>query len=175
MKLRRIVLILSLAMAAVATAAPALAQTSAVNRPAEVRRGTCGDLGDVVAPLANLVFTMGDPQGQLDATPVEQSGTVVQFTIADFLAANHAVVVQESPQAAQIVACGEVGGSLNPDGTLAVGMRGMNGSGLSGIAYFTPIDAVQTTLVTVLLVSEGGGTTIVEEVTTDDVPAPAPA
>ena len=175
MTLRRIAIILSLAVATAAAATPALAETSAVNRPAEVRLGTCADLGDVVAPLANLVFTMGDPQGQLEATPVEQSGTVVQFTIADFLAANHAVVVQESPQVTHLVACGEVGGALNPDGTLAVGMRGMNGSGLSGIAYFTPIDTVQNTLVTVLLVSDGGAPTIVEEVTADEAPAPAPA
>jgi hypothetical protein len=130
----------------------ALAQTAAVDRPAELRGGTCGSLGEVVVPLANLVITSGDLQGQTGATPVEQSGTVVQFAIADFLAANHVVVVRESPAVSTVVACGDVGGALNPDGTLAVGMLGMNGSGLSGVAYFTPIDTFANTLVTVLLV-----------------------
>ena len=94
------------------------------------------------------------------ATPVEQSGTVVQFAIADFLASDHVVVVRESPTASTVVACGHIGGALNPDGTLAVGMLGTNGSGLSGIAYFTPIDTFSNTLVTVLLVGGSGPETV---------------
>jgi hypothetical protein len=149
--LRLWLVILSFAVIA-ATTPSTLAQTSSVDRPAELRGGTCGRLGEVVVPLANLVIASGDPQGQTGATPVEQSGTVVQFAIADFLASNHVVVVRESPAVSTVVACGDVGGALNPDGTLAVGMLGMNGSGLSGVAYFTPIDTFANTLVTVLLV-----------------------
>lgn len=142
-----------LSFVAVAATTPAtLAQVSSVDRPAELLAGTCGSPGAVVAPLANLVITSGDLQGQTSATPVEQSGTVVQFAIADFLASNHVVVVRESPTVSTVVACGDIGGALNPDGTLAVGMVGMNGSGLSGVAYFTPIDTVGSTLVTILLV-----------------------
>jgi hypothetical protein len=129
-----------------------LAQATSVDRPAELRGGTCDSLGEVVVPLANLVFASGDLQGMTGATPVEQSGTVVQFAIADFLTSNHVVVVRESPAVSTVVACGHIGGALNPDGTLAVGMLGMNGSGLSGVAYFTPIDTFANTLVTVLLV-----------------------
>jgi hypothetical protein len=36
----------------------------------------------------------------------------------------------------------------------------MNGSGLSGVAYFTPIDAFSNTLVTVLLVAGSGPETV---------------
>ena len=127
---------------------------------------------EVVVPLANLVITSGDLQGQTGATPVEQSGTVVQFAIADFLASDHVVVVRESPAVSTVVACGDVGGALNPDGTLAVGMLGMNGSGLSGVAYFTPIDTFANTLVTVLLVGGSGPVTVSatdETGTADDV------
>src|SRR5215204_3080352 len=155
-----------------ATTPATLAQTSAVDRPAELRGGTCDSLGEVVAPLANLVFASGDPQGQTVATPVEQSGTVVQFGISDFLASDHVVVVRESPAVNTVVACGDVGGALNPDGTLAVGMLGMNGSGLSGVAYFTPIDTFANTLVTVLLVGGSGPVTVSatdETGTADDV------
>jgi hypothetical protein len=137
-----------------------LAQATSVDRPAELRGGTCDSLGEVVVPLANLVFASGDLQGMTGATPVEQSGTVVQFAIADFLASNQVVVVRESPTASTVVACGHIGGALNPDGTLAVGMLGMNGSGLSGIAYFTPIDTFSNTLVTVLLVGSSGPGTV---------------
>ena len=159
MPLRLWPVILSFVVAVVASPS-ALAQTSSVDRPAELRGGTCDSLGEVVVPLANLVFASGDLLGQTVAMPVEQSGTVVQFAIADFLTSNHVVVVQESPAVSTIVACGHIGGALNPDGTLAVGMLGMNGSGLSGIAYFTPIDTFSNTLVTVLLVGSSGPETV---------------
>ena len=159
MPLRLWIVILSFMVVAV-TAPSTLAQTTSVDRPAELRGGTCDGLGEVVVPLANLVYASGDLQGMTGATPVEQSGTVVQFAIADFLASNHVVVVRESPTASTVVACGHIGGALNPDGTLAVGMSGTNGSGLSGIAYFTPIDTFSNTLVTVLLVGGSSPETV---------------
>ena len=154
------VLLVVCCLATLAAAAPsARAQSALVDRPAEVRGGTCDSLGGVVATLANLVLATGDPQGQVAATPVEQSGTVVPFAVADFLVSDHAVVVQQSPHDSAVVACGEVGGALNPDGTLAVGMRGMNGSALTGVSYFTPIDTFANTLVTILLVDNDAATT----------------
>jgi hypothetical protein len=146
---------LSLAVATLALTSSAHAQSIAVDRPADVMSGTCANLGGIVVPLAHLVLTVGDPQGYLAATPVEQSGTVVEYDVTDFLATEHAIVVRESQaNTATIVACGEVGGALNPDGTLAVGMRAMSDSGLSGIAYFTPIDQFEKTLITILLVGD---------------------
>ena len=175
MPLRLWHVILGFAVAMMA-APSALAQTSSVDRPAELSGGTCSSLGEVVVPLANLVFASGDLQGQTGATPVEQSGTVVPFAISDFLTSNHVIVVRESPAASTVVACGHIGGALNPDGTLAVGMQGMNGSGLSGVAYFTPIDTFSNTLVTVLLVGDSGPETVSATDTTgsgDGVAAPA--
>ena len=168
---RSVFLILVLSLTALAAAPPTLAQSDAVDRPAALHGGTCDSLGAVVVSLANLVLTTGDPQGQTLATPVEQSGTVVSFGVADFLTADHAVVVQESPGASTVVSCGEVGGALNPDGTLAVGMRPMNASGLSGIAYFTPIDTFSNTLVTILLVDNTPASATVE----GDAAAESPA
>jgi hypothetical protein len=148
---------------------PALTRAQVVDRPAELRRGICASPGDLVATLAHLVLTTGEMQGQTGATPVEQSGTVVQYTIADVLSADYIVLVRRSPAEEEIVACAEVGGAINPDGTLAVGMVGMNGSGLSGVTYFTPIEQFENMLITILLVGEygagsgevvsGGGTT----------------
>jgi hypothetical protein len=157
--LRLCLVILSFVVVAMTTPSM-LAQTTSVDRPAELRGGTCDSLGEVVVPLANLVFASGDLQGMTGATPVEQSGTVVEFAIADFLTSNHVVIVRESPAVSTVVACGHIGGALNPDGTLAVGMLGANGSGLSGVAYFTPIDTFSNTLVTVLLVGDSGPETV---------------
>lgn len=136
------------------SAASAFAQTTAIDRPAELRLGTCANLGDVVVPLANLVITQGEEQGQVGATPVEQSGTVVPYALDDLLATDHSIVVLQSSQDTVFVACGEVGGAVNPDGTLAIGMRDMSASGLSGVAYFTPIYEVDSVLITILLVGE---------------------
>ncbi len=167
MAFKSMLAILSLVAVSLSGSTPVLAQSVPVDRPAELRNGTCSSPGEIVASLANLVITAGDLQGQMGATPVEQSGTVVPFALSDFLAADHAVVVQQSPQESAVpVACGEIGGALNPDGTLAVGMRGMSGSGLSGVAYFTPIDTFQNTLVTILLVGDGGTATVAADDTT---------
>lgn len=137
------------------TGSPAWAQPASVERPAELREGTCSAPGALVMALANLVVALGDPQGQASAMPVEQSGTVVPYTVPALLEINHIVTVGQSPDAPQtIVACGEIGGTLNPDGTLAVGMVGMNSSGLSGITYFTPNPGFDNTLITILLVSD---------------------
>lgn len=173
MRWRSLLATLGLMAVVASTAAATRAQSASVDRPAELRGGTCDSLGEVVASLAHLIVSVGDPQGQLGATPVEQSGTVVPFAIADFLLTGHAVVVQKSPLESAAVACGEVGGALNPDGTLAVGMRGINGSGLSGVAYFTPIDTFANTLVTILLVDNGGAgaATAAETTTTTEASA----
>ena len=148
----------------------ARAQPAVINRPAAIQTGTCASPGESVATLANVVLTTGDPLGQSGATPVEQSGTVVPFTLSDFLAVAHAIVVRQSPETSEIVACGEIGGAVNPDGTLGVGLRSVGGSEVSGVAYFTPIDTFENVLVTILLVSEGGSgeTTVASDPAVDE-------
>ena len=133
----------------------AQAQSEVIDRPAELRIGTCLSPGELVMSLAHLVVASGNPQGQSGAQPVEQSGTVVPYTVNELLAADHIITVQKSQEEREaMVACGEVGGALNPDGTLAIGMRSVNDSGLSGIAYFTPNPGFDNTLISILLVSD---------------------
>jgi hypothetical protein len=128
-----------------------------------LRSGTCAGPGELVFGLANVVLTPGDPLGERGAVPVEQSGTVVPYTLSDLLAASHAIFVLKSPSEQVIVACGEIGGALNPDGTLGVGLRSVGASGVSGVAYFTPIDTFDNLLITILLVSnESAGATTVD-------------
>jgi hypothetical protein len=148
MPLRRPLFALLLLAASLAPISSVGAQTLTVDRPAELRIGTCAEMGDLVHTLSHLMVTSGDPLGQENATPVEQSFTIVPFTVSQLVEANHV-------ESSEVVACGEIGGVMNPDGTLAAGMRSMNGSGLSGVAYFTPNPGYQSSLVTILLVAEG--------------------
>lgn len=129
------------------------AQPTGIDRPSYLLTGTCAAPGELVTTLSNLVVTEGNPQGQSTAMPVEQSGTIVPTSVSALLETNHIVTVQKSTAEPDvIVACGDIGGTRNPDGTLAVGMVGMNGSGLSGIVYFTPNQGFDNILITILLV-----------------------
>lgn len=154
MPLKRPLFALLLLAGAIAPISSVGAQDQAVDRPADLRNGTCADMGELVHTLSHLMLTSGDPLGQENATPVEQSFTIVPYTVSQLVESNHVVTVQSSPDSSEIVACGEIGGVLNPDGTLAAGMRSMNGSGLSGVAYFTPNPGYESSLITILLVSE---------------------
>jgi hypothetical protein len=155
MQLRTFAAMVGIAAMTLVSTSMAYAQAETIDRPAELRTGTCANPGELVMSLAHLVVTLGDPQGQSGAQPVEQSGTVVPYTVDQLLAEDRIVTVQKSQEEREVmVACGEVGGTLNPDGTLAIGMRSVGGSGLSGIAYFTPNPGFDNSLVTILLVSD---------------------
>lgn len=148
----------------IATLIPGLPSASAqevgAERPAEIRLGACAGAGDVVSPLASLIVPAGDVQGQAGAMPVEQSVTVVPVLLADLLGNAHMIVVYASPQESTApVACGDIGGALSPDGTLAVGLGATNGSKLDGVAYFAPSPDGDGTIVTVLVADDGGGRT----------------
>lgn len=154
MPLRRPLFALLMLAASLAPISSVGAQILSIDRPAELRLGTCAEMGELVHTLSHLMLSSGDQLGQENATPVEQSFTIVPFTVSQLVESNHVVTVQASAESSEIVACGEIGGVMNPDGTLAAGMRGMNSSGLSGVAYFTPNPGYESSLVTILLVAE---------------------
>jgi hypothetical protein len=111
----------------------------AIQRPAEIRSGSCASIGDSVVPLANVVAPGGDEVGPAGVTPVEQSVTVVPQLLPDLLAGGFVVVIDKSiDEPGTPAACGVVGGMLAEDGSLAVGISPMEGSRLDGVAYFTP-------------------------------------
>jgi hypothetical protein len=116
-------------------------------RPAHIHSGDCTNLGEVVAPLTDLVRAVSDPVGQADlATIAESSYTNVPLPLADILAAPHAVNIHLSAdQITTYIACGEIGGAIDVNGAVIIGLRELNNSGFTGIAFLQPgIDGLST-------------------------------
>ncbi len=117
-----------------------VAQAVPPARPAHIHSGNCVDLGDVVVPLTDLTSAIGEGVGQVDeATQAEFSFTTVPLTLDAILGADHAINVHLSAeQIGTYIACGELGGLIEANGALIVGLREESSSGYTGIAFLTP-------------------------------------
>ena len=109
-------------------------------RPAHIHTGTCDEVGEVVAPLTDLTGATGDRVGQARrAIAAESSYTSVPLTLDAILGADHVVNVHLSAdEIGTYIACGDIGGSLTPDGAVIIGLREMSDSGYTGIAFLAP-------------------------------------
>jgi hypothetical protein len=130
-------------------AAPEATPVAAVPiaRPVHIHSGDCVALGDVVVPLTDLTAPVGEGAGQADeATQAESSFTVVPMTLDAMLASDHAINVHLSAESIDTyIACGEIGGVVDINGALIVGLREQNNAGYTGIAFLQPnIDGVST-------------------------------
>jgi hypothetical protein len=124
-----------------------------VARPVHIHSGDCENLGEVVQPLTDLTAPTGVGRGQAArATMGESSFTNVPLTLDAILAADHAINAHLSAeQIGTYIACGEIGGTREADGTLIIGLREMSNSGYTGIAYLTPGADGASTDVTVFI------------------------
>jgi predicted lipoprotein with Yx(FWY)xxD motif len=127
-------------------------------RPAHIHSGDCVNLGEVVAPLTNLTEPTGNAVGQSDkAIAAESSFTTVPMTLDQILASPHAVNVHLSAeQIGTYIACGEIGGVIDANGALTIGLRELNNSGYTGIAYLAPTAAGTGTTVSVFIAPTQG-------------------
>jgi hypothetical protein len=158
------VLIASLAvssMAMIAIAQDATPEASPVagptTRPAHVHTGTCDEVGEVVAPLEDLVAPVGDAAGHLDAVVAETSFTNVPLPLDAILAADHVINVHQSADEIDVyIACGAIGGVLDANGALVIGLDEQDGSGNRGIAYLSPGADGASTDISVFMVSSDG-------------------
>jgi len=120
---------------------------SVTPRPEHIHSGDCTNLGEVIVPLTDLVPAVSDPVGQAElATTAESSYTNVPLPLADILAAPHAINVHLSAdQIDTYIACGEIGGRVDPSGAVIIGLREVNNSGFTGIAFLQPgVDGLST-------------------------------
>ena len=129
-------------------------------RPVHIHSGSCEELGDVVQPLTDLTAPEGDRVGQTRrADLAETSYTNVPLTLDAILGADHAINAHlSSEEIGTYIACGNIGGVLNANGALIIGLREDSNSGYSGIAYLAPGgDGASTDVSIFIAPTQGGG------------------
>lgn len=115
------------------------AQEASPPRPSHIHVGGCDELGEVVQPLTNLTVPTGELLGSGDAVIAEAAFTNIPQPLSAFLDGDHALKVHLSREQIQVyLACGDIGGTVDADGALIVGMKELDGSGYAGIAYLVP-------------------------------------
>jgi hypothetical protein len=144
--------------------------------PAHVHAGTCADLDpNPLAPLNDVAAPAADAVGPAVATDVEVSITTIPLDLATLVATDHAINVHLSAEEVEIyIACGEIGGRpIDDAGTLPIGLRQQNDSGLSGIAVLTPNAADPTQTDVSIFLAEGLAApidpSVLEELATPDL------
>jgi len=127
--------------------------TAPVARPVHMHSGDCQNLGEVVQPLTDLTAPTGAVRGQATrATMGESSFTNAPMTLDAILAADYAINAHLSAEHIETyIACGEIGGTREADGSLIIGLREMSNSGYTGIAYLAPAADGASTDVTVFI------------------------
>ena len=150
--------------------------------PAHIHSGSCDELGEIVFPLNPLTRVSADvPPGgtpvegiptaevALDATPVEAattdettlvagSSTIVDASLEDILADQHAINVHQSPENLEdYIACGNLPSEAT-DGEVRIELQELDNSGYTGVAHLQDNED-GTTTVTVGLMLTGNDTT----------------
>ena len=155
-------------LALIASAGPTRAH-AADGHPAKIHEGTCEALGRVTFPLTGVGASVDLEQTPI-ATPTSVnpqvsyqvliSETTIPASLETLLSGEHAVMIYETDEDLQAIACGNIGGALMGD-TLVVGLAEMGVPGHTGFALFDA-DGDQT-MVTILFghglspVSASGG------------------
>jgi hypothetical protein len=144
------------ATALLAGPSPALAHEEH-GHPARIHEGSCQELGPVAFRLNGLGGSV-DVDNAPVATPmavnsdsayqVMVSETTIDGTIEDLLGVDHAVMIYESDEAMDAIACGNVGGALHGE-TLVTGLAEAGVPGHIGFALFRP-EGDQTDVLVIL-------------------------
>jgi uncharacterized cupredoxin-like copper-binding protein len=145
--------------AAVAQDATPQAEQTQIPRPAHIHANDCANIGDIVAPLSDLTAPSGQRVGVRRAFEAESSYTNVPLTLDQILASDHSLNVHMSADQMKVyIACGDLGGTLTPDGALIIGLAEQNNSGYTGIAYLSPgADGASTDVSVFIAPVIGGG------------------
>ena len=153
------------------------AQDASPPRPSHIHTGDCDELGPVIQPLTALTVPSGTVLGNADAVVAEAAFTSIPQTLSELVAEDHALKVHLSKAEIQTyLACGDIGGTVDANGALIVGMKELDNSGYTGIAYLAPA-ANGTTSVSVMIakVLPGGGLDAAAEETAPAAETPVAA
>ncbi len=160
---------LVVAFAVLALSVPAgLAQTPVASpvagdgpHPAHIHAGTCVELGDIVAPLSDVVDLeagSGEQVGATTAQPVKVGATVVDLSLEEIIAGAYAINVHLSAEdIGEYIACGDIGGVVITDydnrSELNIGLQELNDSGHVGTVWLGD-DGDQTIIEIILIEPE---------------------
>ncbi len=135
------------------------AQEESPPRPSHVHSGDCDEPGPIVQPLTALTVPGGERSGNDEAVLAEAAFSSIPLTLEEMLAADHAIKVHLSQAEIETyLACGDLGGAVDADGALIVGLKEQDGSGWTGIAYLVPAgDGGTSVSVMIAKVLPGGG------------------
>jgi hypothetical protein len=145
--------------AIVLNGSPSLAQSASPPRPSHVHEGDCDEPGGVVQGLTALTVPSGPTAGNSDAVLAEAAFSSIPLSVDQMLATDHSLKVHLSADQIDVyLVCGDIGGALDADGALIVGLKEQDGSGYTGIAYLVPNANGQTSVsVMIAKVLPGGG------------------
>jgi hypothetical protein len=168
MRRARIVIpVLAFALAILGGSVPAirgLAQEAAPARPSHVHSGDCDELGEVIQPLNSLTVPVGEVAGNADAVVAEAAFTVIPQTLHELTVSDHAIKVHLSKAQIQTyLACGDIGGVVDANGALIVGLKELDNSGYTGIAYLAPTSGGTSVSVMIARVLPGGAASAASE------------
>jgi hypothetical protein len=120
-------------------------------RPAVIRRGSCAAPGEPVAALPNLTPPRGPRIVQASLALLAQGGSGSVPLPFEALVQQPALIeVRRSPRGpAVVIACGEIGGTVDAAGVLTFGPRSVAVSRVTGMAQLRPNADGDTTVVAV--------------------------
>lgn len=123
-----------------AASATSVDTSSAEGSTAAVFAGVCDDetFEDPLTRLTDVAAPAGDLRGANNASAVETSFTTITPVLDDLLGDDHVVVVFDEDSLDVVLACGDIGGVIAEDGSLAIGLRSQGDSRFSGVAYLAP-------------------------------------
>src|SRR3712207_3214660 len=104
LKMTRLVMVALVIFVCAAVAAPAVGSAQQTGVAAEIHRGNCDEVGDVVAPLVEIKLPAGERRGHPAAMPAANSFTTVPISLEALTASDHAIVVP-FPVGEELVAC----------------------------------------------------------------------
>jgi hypothetical protein len=124
--------------------------------PASLYAGTCDDLeaSTSAEPLNDLTIVEGEARGSVNALEAASGYTLLPMSIVDLVDADHAVAVFSEDDPGTPIACGDIGGVLDREGTLTVGLAPVDDSGAAGVAYLASRGDSETGL-SLFVVPEG--------------------
>lgn len=123
--------------------------TRPTGRSGQIVAGTCAEPGDLVADLGLILPGPGAAVGVATAEQTSQSYASAAVPFDTLTTAPHSVLVRS--EASDVVACGDVGGTLTDTGSLVIALEG--DSAAHGVAVLAPgLDAPDTTGVSLFMV-----------------------